>query len=71
MRWLAEIKMPHPAQQITLQEYIHSVEENSERVDRLTEQNIKTDPHMAYGTGGGCFPGSSRRGTHCCINYGG
>ncbi len=44
MRWIAEIKMPHPAQQITLQEYIHSVEENSERVDRLTEQILKLIP---------------------------
>jgi transposase len=41
LRWLADIKMPHPAQQIALQEYIHSVEENSERVDRLTEQIVK------------------------------
>ncbi len=44
MRWLAEIKMSHSAQQITLQEYIHSVEENSERVDRLTEQILKLIP---------------------------
>jgi len=44
MRWLADIKMPHPAQHITLQEYIHSVEENSERIDRLTEQILKLIP---------------------------
>jgi transposase len=44
LRWLADIKMPHPAQQITLQEYIHSIEENSERVDRLTEQILKLTP---------------------------
>jgi transposase len=44
MRWLADIKMPHPAQHVTLQEYIHSVEENSERVDRLTEQILKLIP---------------------------
>ena len=44
LRWLADIKMPHPAQQITLQEYIHSVEECSERVDRLTEQMLKLLP---------------------------
>ena len=37
-RWLAGIKMPHPAQQIMLQEYIHSVEECTQRVIRLTEQ---------------------------------
>ncbi len=44
LRWLADLKMPHPAQQIALQEYIHSVEENSERVDRLTEQILKLIP---------------------------
>lgn len=44
LRWLADIKMPHPAQQITLQEYIHSVEENAERVDRLTEQILELLP---------------------------
>lgn len=36
--------MPHPAQQIALQEYIHSVEENTERIDRLTEQILKLLP---------------------------
>jgi len=44
LRWLADIKMPHSAQQIALQEYIHSVEESSERVDRLTEQILKLIP---------------------------
>ena len=44
MRWFADIKMQHPAQQITLQEYIHSVEECTERVDRLTEQILKLLP---------------------------
>jgi transposase len=44
LRWLADIKMPHPAQQITLQEYIHSIEQCSERVDRLTEQILKLIP---------------------------
>jgi len=44
LRWLADIKMSHPAQQITLQEYIHSVEECSERVGRLTEQILKLLP---------------------------
>jgi len=36
--WLADISMPHPAQQITLQEYIDTVNMCSERVMRLTEQ---------------------------------
>jgi len=44
LRWLADIKMPHPAQQITLQEDIHSVEECTERIDRLTEQISKLLP---------------------------
>jgi transposase len=36
--WLADIAMPHPAQQIVLQEYIDTVEDCSNRVQRLTEQ---------------------------------
>jgi transposase len=49
MHWLSDVKMSHPAQQITLQEYIHAVTECSGRVDRLTEQIQKLLPqwHMA------------------------
>jgi transposase len=36
--WLADIAMPHCAQQIALQEYIDAVHENLNRVQRLTEQ---------------------------------
>ena len=36
--WLAEIAMPHPAQQVALQEYIDAVHESLDRVDRLTGQ---------------------------------
>jgi transposase len=36
--WIGDIKMPHPAQQITLQEYVHAVHEQSARVQRLTQQ---------------------------------
>ncbi len=36
--WIADIKMPHRAQQITLQEYVHAVQEQLERVQRLTRQ---------------------------------
>jgi transposase len=35
-RWIADIKLPHRAQQITLQEYVHTVHEQLERVQRLT-----------------------------------
>jgi transposase len=38
MRWLADIKMPHRAQQIVLQEYVHAVQEQAQRVQRLTAQ---------------------------------
>jgi transposase len=37
-RWIAEIKMGHPAQQIALQEYVHAVKACDEQVDRLTAQ---------------------------------
>jgi len=36
--WIADIKMPHRAQQIVLQEYVHAVQELLERVQRLTQQ---------------------------------
>lgn len=36
--WLATISMAHPAQQITLQEYIDTVKMCNERVERFTEQ---------------------------------
>lgn len=44
MRWLSDIAMPHPAQQIALQEYIHAVAECTTRVDRLTEQMLTLLP---------------------------
>jgi transposase len=36
--WLSDIAMPHPAQQIALQEYIDAVHESLNRIERLTEQ---------------------------------
>ena len=36
--WIADIKMPHRAQQIALQEYVHAAQDQLERVDRLTRQ---------------------------------
>jgi len=36
--WLANIAMPFPAQQVALQEYIDTVHENLNRVNRLTDQ---------------------------------
>jgi transposase len=37
-RWLREQSMPHPAQQIVLQEYLAAVQEATSRVDLLTAQ---------------------------------
>lgn len=37
-RWLADISMPHPAQQIILQEYLDTLKEATLRVERLTAQ---------------------------------
>jgi transposase len=44
MRWLSDITLPHPSQQIVLQEYIATVRVCSERVDRLTDQIQKLLP---------------------------
>jgi transposase len=38
LRWLSEIKLPSPAQQIAFQEYIDSIDEAAKRVERFTEQ---------------------------------
>jgi transposase len=37
-RWLAELKLEHPAQYVTLQEYLNAIDEATRRVERLTEQ---------------------------------
>jgi len=37
-RWISDIKMPHPAQQFALQEYVNAIVECQERVKRLTAQ---------------------------------
>ena len=36
MRWLSEIKMPHPAQHVTFEEYIKAVDAATQQVIRLT-----------------------------------
>ena len=36
-RWLATVKLPHPAQQIVFQEYLDSVRQSSQRIVRLTQ----------------------------------
>jgi len=36
--WLADQKMPTPPQQVVFQEYIHAINETTDRVERLTHQ---------------------------------
>jgi transposase len=38
LRWLSQIKLAHPAQQITFQEYVTAIDEAAARVARLTSQ---------------------------------
>jgi len=38
LRWLADLKLPHPAQQVAFQEYVTAIDEAAERVVRLTTQ---------------------------------
>ena len=38
LAWLSELSMPHPAQQVALQEYIDTLNESLQRIDRLTKQ---------------------------------
>ena len=44
MRWLSEVTLPHPSQQIVLQEYIMTVTVCTERTTRLTDQITKLLP---------------------------
>ena len=44
MRWLSDIALPHPSQQIVLQEYITTVMVCTERTARLTDQITKLLP---------------------------
>jgi hypothetical protein len=37
-RWLTTLRFDHPAQQVVLQDYIHSVHDAEERIARLTKQ---------------------------------
>jgi transposase len=48
MRWLSDIALPHPSQQIVLQEYINTVKVCKERTARLTDQIIKLVPEWRW-----------------------
>lgn len=36
-RWLSKVKLPHAAQQIAFQEYLHAISESAARIDRLEQ----------------------------------
>lgn len=42
--WLADLSLPHPSQQIVLQEYIATVREGTERTVRMTDQILQLLP---------------------------
>ncbi len=48
-RWLADQSFDHPAQQIVFQEYVATVEQCGDRVDRLTEQIRTLVPQWRLG----------------------
>ncbi len=45
LAWLSETSMPHPAQQVALQEYIDTLRESLQRIDRLTNQIVSVVEH--------------------------
>lgn len=47
-RWISILKMPHPAQQIVLQESLDTLAECTRRVDRLTEQIQTLSPQWRF-----------------------
>ena len=48
LRWLTEIILPHPAQQIVLQEMIHTITERTARVERLDNELTHQIQHWRY-----------------------
>jgi transposase len=48
MRWLSDIALPHPSQQIVLQEYITTVREGTERAARMTDQILRLLPEWRW-----------------------
>ncbi|MDQ0324032.1 transposase [Pararhizobium capsulatum DSM 1112] len=45
--WLATLRFDHRAQQIAMEEYIHSIEQIEERRDRLTRQMVDLLPNWS------------------------
>lgn len=65
--WLAAQRFDHRAQQIAMEEYIHSIEQIEERRDRLTRQMVKLLPNWSLNPVVDSNPGPAR----CCTDLGG
>ncbi len=48
LRWLSELVLPHPAQQIVLQEYLQTVNERIARLERLSNELQHQVHHWRY-----------------------
>ena len=46
-RWLTTLRFDHPAQQVVLQDYVHSVHDAEERIARLTKQIEELVPNWS------------------------
>ena len=47
-RWIADIRMDHPAQQVTVQEYVDAVRRCTQQVERTTEQIRQMVAHWRF-----------------------
>jgi transposase len=47
-RWIAGLKLPHPAQQIAFEEYVQAVHEAAERVERLNKAILAELTHWRW-----------------------
>jgi transposase len=48
LRWLSDLSLPHPSQQIVLQEYIAAVREGTERTARMMDQILQLLPEWRW-----------------------
>jgi len=48
MNWMLGLKMPHPAQQIVLEEYRRRVEQDQERVEAITRELVQLVPQWRW-----------------------
>ena len=58
-RWLAEVKMKFPVQQIVLEEYVGAVKQTEERVRGLDKEMEKNPCELELETSGGIVDGAS------------